>query len=545
MNSLQSCFAGHQRARLCCLSVAASWIFPLTLLFTILLESTPSALAQPAASGVPSGYGTGFLTSDTTLPKSIRELREELNRVLGDSATNNALMGVQIVSLKTKEVLYARNEYKSFVPASSLKLVSTAAALEYLGPEFTYTTKVFLDGIVKSNGEYVGNIIIRGSGDPSMSTYFMTDPMAVFALWARAFDSLGIKSVLGNVIGDNTYFDDAPLGVGWSWDDMPFAFSAQISALSFNDNKVDVIARPSAMVSKQPDIFVLPTTNYVSVLNRVRSVVPDSARGLDHNKAMGANIIDLEGSIAIDTTVRDGKESPRQRSVSVAVENPTLFMLSVFKQALIDRGIGVYGDIFETRQLNNKISYAELRPIAYYTSPPLKEIIRITNSISHNLCAEMLLRTLGKELYGKGSAEKGVQAVRELFRQRGIPTEGMSIVDGSGLSRFNLIAPRHLCSLLIAMYNSKHRAVFMKSLAAPNERGTLQYRLKNTPAAKNLRAKTGTMTAVSSLCGYVQSKDQEPIAFALMVNNYTVPTSEIRAIQDAVAIKLANFTRKP
>jgi D-alanyl-D-alanine carboxypeptidase/D-alanyl-D-alanine-endopeptidase (penicillin-binding protein 4) len=512
----------------------------------ILLSSVYSSHAQSSASGVPSGYGAGFLTSDTTLPRSVRDLREELNRALGDSATNNALMGVQIVSLKTKEVLYARNEHKSLVPASSLKLVSTAAALEYLGPEFTYTTKIFLDGIVKSNGEYVGNVIIRGSGDPSMSTYFMADPMAVFALWARAFDSLGIKSVLGNVIGDNTYFDDAPLGVGWSWDDMPFAFSAQISALSFNDNKVDVIARPSAMVSKQPDVFVLPTTNYVSVLNRVRSVVPDSARGLDHNRAMGANVIDLEGSVAIDTaTAHEGKESPRQRSVSVAVENPTLFMLSVFKQALIDRGIGVYGDIFETRQLNNKISYAELRPIASYTSPPLKEIIRITNTISHNLCAEMLLRTLGKEIYGKGSAEKGVQAVRELFRQRGIPTEGMSVVDGSGLSRFNVIAPRHLCSLLVAMYNSKHRAVFMKSLAAPNERGTLQNRLKNTPAANNLRAKTGTMTAVSSLCGYVNSKDQEPIAFALMFNNYTVPTSEIRAIQDFVALKLANFTRKP
>ncbi len=482
----------------------------------------------------------GWSTNDTTLSKAVRTLRADLNDIIADSASNSASVSVYVYSIKNKELLYSRNEMKAFVPASNVKLFTTAAALEYLGQDFTYTTTVFLDGIIKANGEYIGNLIIRGAGDPSMSSYFMPEPMSVLQRWAATFDSLGIKSIRGNIIGDNSYFDDAPLGAGWSWDDVPYSFSAEISALSFNDNKVDVVVRPGTSVGIPAETAILPTTTYISVANKVITVAADSTRSVDYWRDMTSNVVELTGTMPLDST---HKKEPR--IAAVTVHNPAQFMLTLFKQTLKERGITVNGEVFDLRQWGNKkISYTELRPVCEQTSPPLAEIIRVVNMTSHNLCAEMLLRTIGKETSGKGSADKGMQAVREFCKQREISVDGSSFVDGSGLSRFNIVTAKQLGSLLTAMYNSKHRAVFMKSLASPTERSTLFGRMKNSLAERAVRAKTGSLNGVSALSGYVTSRDQEPIAFALVFNNFTVPQSDIRSIQDFFCMRLASFSRK-
>jgi D-alanyl-D-alanine carboxypeptidase/D-alanyl-D-alanine-endopeptidase (penicillin-binding protein 4) len=493
------------------------------------------------------GYGNGYSTSDTTLPRAVRELRADINQLLGDSATNSTLVGVYVVSLKSKELLYARNEYKSLVPASNMKLFTSAAALEYLGEDFRYTTSIFLDGLVRSNGEYVGNVIIRGAGDPSMSSYFFTDPMTILRSWCKVLDSLGVKAILGNIISDDSYFDDAPLGVGWSWDDIPYPFSAPISALSFNDNKVEVTISSGNIVGSSAPVAVIPPTNYVTIDSKFMTVRPDSARSLFYDRAMRSNIIELDGAIPFDTTEARGR-----RTISVTVDNPSLFLAHLFRESLQTSGIAVYGNIStwsaasasSLHSAGKKISYAELRPVCHHTSPPLKEILRVVNGQSHNLCAEALLRTLGKEVYGKGSAENGVRAVREFCQQRSIPLEGSSFVDGSGLSRMNMVSARTLGMLAAMMYNSKYRSAFMRSLASPSEKSTLQGRMKNSLAATVLRAKTGTLGSVSGLTGYVTTREQEPIAFSIIFNNFAVPQSEIRSIQDGICMRLASFIRK-
>lgn len=499
-----------------------------------LLCTTP-ILAQPSAAALTSAQ------SDSLAAKALADLRSDLANLFADSAIANAHVGIHVASLKSKEVLFARNDTKSFVPASNMKIVSTAAAMDFLGADFRYTTTVFLDGLLKkSSGEFVGNVIIRGAGDPSMSQYFYPDPMSILHQWCDTFDSLGIRSIRGNIVGDDSYLEDEPWGEGWSWDDIPYSFSAQLSALSFNDNKVDIIAKPAFSLGQIADAMVIPTTNYVSVVNSVRTVPKDSANGINATRQAYSNVIYLSGTIAPPA---DSTQEPRRTS-SVAVDNPTLFLVSLFKRTLSERGITVRGSIYDAKQWDDKIAYTELRPVAYTTSPPLKDIIRNINTISNNLAAELVWRTAAKEFSGKGSAEKGEVLVQKFMEKNGLSTKGMIVADGSGLSRFNIISPKHLVGILTAMHNSRNKAAFTRSLAVPGEKGTLQSRLKNTIAATAVKAKTGTLTNVSSLSGYITTRDQEPLVFSMIFNNYTVSSSIIRNIQDLVCMRLAGFSRR-
>jgi serine-type D-Ala-D-Ala carboxypeptidase/endopeptidase (penicillin-binding protein 4) len=479
--------------------------------------------------------------ADSIAAHALKGLRDDLSTMFSDSNIANAHVGIYVSSLKTKEVIFMRNESKSFVPASNMKVVSTAVAMDFLGADFTYTTTVFLDGLLKkTSGEFVGNVIVRGAGDPSLTSPFYLDPMNILHQWCDTFDSLGIRSIRGNIVGDDSYFDDEPWGAGWSWDDIPYNYSAQISALSFNDNKVDVVVKPAFSLGQLADVMVIPTTNYVSVVNSVKTLVKDSVSGINATRQAYSNVIQVSGSIA---PAADSTQDPRRTS-SVTVDNPPLFLVSLFKRALVESGIPVRGGIFDAKQWGDKIAYTELRPVCYTVSPPLKDIIRNINTVSNNLGAEMVWRTAAKEFSGKGNAEQGSILVQKFMEKNGISMKGMIAADGSGLSRFNMISPKHLAGILAAMYNSRNRAAFTRSLAVPGEKGTLQNRLKNTIAEKNLKAKTGTLTNVSALSGYITTRDQEPLVFSMIFNSYTVPSSAIRAIQDLVCMRLASFSRK-
>lgn len=477
--------------------------------------------------------------TETSATRTVGELQQEFTALLNDSLLNSASVGVYIASLKTKEVLFARNEQKAMTPASNMKVVSTVSAMDFLGADFTYTTTLFLDGLLKkSNGEFVGNVIIRGAGDPSLSSYFYADPLAILRQWCGVLDSLGVRSIRGNLVGDDSYFDDDPWGTGWSWDDVPYSYSAQMSALSFNDNSVEVIVKPAFSVGQPAEITVNPPTNYVTISGAVRTVPRDSAASVSITRQAYSNIIHVSGTIAADTSDNG------IRKAEIAVDNPTLFTVSLFKKMLEEQGITVRGGMFDAKQWGDKIAYAEMRPVCYHTSPPLKDIVRIINTVSHNLCAEQVWRTAAKEFSGKGNADKAADMTKQFGTKNGVAFKGAYLADGSGLSRFNLISPKQMADILAAAYNSKNRAAFMRSLAVPGERGTLQNRFKSTLAEKNLKAKTGTLTGVSSLSGYITTRDQEPLVFSLIFNGYTTPSSVVRAFQDIICLRLASFSRK-
>jgi D-alanyl-D-alanine carboxypeptidase/D-alanyl-D-alanine-endopeptidase (penicillin-binding protein 4) len=469
---------------------------------------------------------------------ALRELKTDLDIIVGDPNFRNAIVGANVVSLQKNEPLYQYNESKSLVPASNLKLITTAAALEYLGSDFTYTTTVFLDGTIR-RGEFSGNVFVRGAGDPSMSTFYMDNPVEILERWAEVFDSLGIRTIRGNIIGDDSYFDDKTWGPGWAWDDILYPFSAQVSALSFNDNKIDFTIRPGRSAGEPAIVTMYPDNAYMTVINNVLTVAPGEPTSIHPLREAYSNVIELTGTIELDTT---GRAHPIVQPVTV--DDPTQFMMGLFKQTLEDRGIRVQGGVFDIAEWDDVVKYTELRPICYYTSPPLRQIIRTVNITSHNLAAEMVLKTIAKEVTGIGSFEKGTEVLRNYAAQYGISQESVSIVDGSGLSRLNLLTPRQITLLLGAMYRSRYRNDYIASLAVPGQPGTLASRMKGSRAEQNVFAKTGSLENVCSLSGYVFSRDKEPLAFSIILNNFTVPQSLARNLQDLFIMRLASFSRK-
>ncbi len=471
----------------------------------------------------------------------VRELQMDIDALLAAPELSNSNIGVAVLAIENGEYFYRKNETKNYVPASTLKTLTTAAALDILGKDFRYSTKIYLDGEPPANGEYVGNMIIRGVGDPTMSSYFYPDPQDVLEEFALKLDSSGIRSIRGNIIADDSYFDENYYGQGWSFDDLMFPYSAQVNALSFADNKVDVQVYPAQTIGELSRISMSPDNTYVQIINNALTTSAESPDILVPYRELHSNTIEIRGKIPLEAKGM-GEITPTR--IPVTIDNPSMYFLNLFKQTLEKHGIKVRGALLDYADWNMKISYARLQPICEHTSPPLSEIIAVVNKFSHNLCAEMLLKTIGKETTGIGSFAKGLEQVKKFAMRQGILTDNISVVDGSGLSRLNLISPQNQVTLLSSVYRSDKKETFLASLAVPGAQGTLRGRMTQSRAEKNVRAKTGSMNNVSAICGYITTRDFEPLAFSIIANGFTVPENIVHNLQDLICMRLSSFTRK-
>lgn len=478
---------------------------------------------------------------DSTIQKndktSLNELKKDINALINNPDFSNAAIGISVQSVETGEYFYRLNEAKNFIPASGLKLITTSAALHYLGEDYQYQTSLYLDGELFENGEFVGNVIIKGTGDPTISSYFMDDPVDILDNWGQLLDSLGIRSIRGNIIGDDLAFDDIYYGPGWSWDDMTFPYSAQVSALSINDNRVDIVIKAGRRSGQRADFDVLPENSYVRVINNVETVGYSGITEIFPNREQRTNIIELFGTINLDST--------RQNSsvVSVAIDNPTLYFLNLFKKTIEEHKIRFRGALLDISDWNEPLDYYKMKLISTYNSIPLKDIIKVVNKQSHNLAADILLKTIGREKTDEGSFGKGITMVQKYLARIGIPPDNIYLVDGSGLSRLNLISPKYITTLLSNTYRNEHRDIFINSLAMPGEEGTLKRRMKNSRAEEAVMAKTGSMNGISTISGFVITRDKEMLAFSIMIMNYTVPLSLAHNMQDLILMRLASFSR--
>lgn len=478
-------------------------------------------------------------------------LTRQINRIVQQEPFQNTLWGILVQEVSGGDVLYARNAGTSMLPASNVKLFTTAAALDLLGPDYTYTTPLYAQGDV-TNGTLNGNLIVRGSGDPTFSGRFENgERTAIFERWASELQSAGIQSVNGDVIGDDDFFDDMQWGEGWSWDNFPYYYSAPSGALSFNDNTIDLYVR-ARRVDMPASISWRPyNTDYVRVINRSRTVSASADYDEEYVKHLGTNTFVVGSLLPVGDSDHE----------ALSVTNPTLYFTSILRQTLLRSGIAVAGAPVDVDSLSIKPEYEgpdDLRLITTYTSPSLRQIVQVTNTRSENFYAEQLLKTIGAEhpitpgdpLYDDdmeaGSSEMGAAASLETFAKAGIDTSRINLVDGSGLSRKNLVTPRMTVQLLRYMWSDAPEAVssaFYESLPLGGVSGTLRYRFDRGPAHGNVRAKTGSLSHVSALSGYVRTRGGRMLAFSIMANNYTADGDDIDDAIDAVVSTLARYRR--
>lgn len=448
------------------------------------------------------------------------DMKSGIDEILGDRALKNGIQAVVVQSLKTGQVLYERNGDTLMIPASNFKLLVSATTLELLGPDFKFQTEVFANGQVQ-NGVLDGDLIIKGGGDPVLSTADLTG-------LAEQVKSAGIKSVKGNIIADDSLFDRQRLGSGWSWDSLQYYYSAEVSALNLNRNTVDVYVRPGEKVGDPVEIELSPKTTCFTVESAATTGEKGSTNTIWVSRPLGLNIIRVSGSIAQGTKVTS-------RETLRSIMEPQLYTGCAFETELAKQGIEVSGSVRSGRLPEGA------KAVASHSSPPLSRVLPLLNKPSDNLIAEVLLKYLGAHFKGTGSWDKGAEVERELFKKMGMDMDGLSISDGSGLSRFNYISANNLIKLLSYMHSSKRYQVFFDSLPIAGVDGSLYSRMRNTSATNNLRAKTGYIGRVSSLSGYVNTKSGEPMVFSIIMNHHLCPKSDATGLQDKICVMLADL----
>ncbi|MGD9489345.1 MAG: D-alanyl-D-alanine carboxypeptidase/D-alanyl-D-alanine-endopeptidase [Calditrichaceae bacterium] len=457
-----------------------------------------------------------------------RSLQSQIDYLLSDPAISDALVAVYIESLDDGKVVFRQNEHKLFIPASNMKLYTTAAALVNLSPDYRFRTEFYTNSPV-NDGHLEGDLVIKGYGDPAISgRFFENDILAVFRLWADSLKSLGIRHIDGNIVGDDSYFSEDFLGKGWNWDDEPFQYSAQTGALSLNNNCVDISVAPGDSVLHPVKIWIAPDSGYVKIVNRAATISRDSLSSLKIGRERAENVIVITGGLPM------GSDEVKQ---AVTIEQPASFFLHSFSKILNEKNILFNGNI-ETGVTGVTDSHSLLFS---YESPPLIDIINEINKNSNNFYAEQLLRVMGAEFRKKGSAEKGIDFVNEWVASIGIEPAGLLMYDGSGLSRLNLISPYSTATLLRHMYYDKNFALFYNSLPVAGVDGTLKKRMKGTAAEGNARAKTGFVSHTRNLAGYINDSTEKPYLFVIMVNNYHVSTSYVNQLQDRICVLLSNY----
>ena len=543
--------------------------------------------------------------ADKPAPK--KNLAKEINAILGQPPLDRAHWGIQVVDLDSGAVLYAQDPNQLFIPASNTKLFTTAAALAAASADYRFRTTVEAEGRIDAGGRLLGDLVIVGRGDPNISGRTLpyarkterTPPHTqVLEEMADQVAKSGLKIVDGDVIGDDTYYASEPYAEGWAVDDLQWSDGAPVSALSFNDNVVFLNILPGEQAGDKALITVEPETGYYEIENRIVTSASGVAKRIGIHRDPGGKKIVLWGSLPLGDT---GMKEP------LAIEDPAAFVAQLFRTLLERRGITVRGrarprhgesaQFFDSIQLpppdklpppgidnpsanpspaakepapaaqpgatpqSNLLSAtpAQRAPetdlpspnrssankvLAEHYSTPFIDDIRVINKTSQNLHAELALRLAGKLRGNAGSFEGGNAAVKQFLTQAGIKDDEFVLLDGSGLSRRDLVTPAATTQLLRYAAGQPWGAVFEESLPVGGMDGSLAERFANTPASGLVHAKTGSLSHVNALSGYIQTQKGRRLAFSIFCNNHNLPGSKVTAAIDAVVQLLAGSEQR-
>lgn len=457
-------------------------------------------------------------------PAAGDRLAVALDSIFADTSLAHAHLGIEVRAAGSGETLYERNSERLFVPASNMKLVTGAAALEALGPDFTFQTDIRAAGTIR-NGVLNGNLVVLGRGDPTLSERFYDDPRDVFRTWADSLRAHGITRVAGSLVGVDSFFPGPNLGAGWSWDDLEAYYSTEYGALQFNEGAIRVDVYP-AREPGMPAIVVLdPASQYVQVSNRTVTRPPGGETGVTISREpVGAGLV-VTGAIAADTT-SVGRD--------IAVRNPTMFFLAAMRETLREAGISVEGPAMAADELPEEdLTVARAMPLFVHRSRSLRDILPGMMKPSQNWIAETLLLTVGAERRGVGTAREGIVAVDSMVADWGLDAAELKMADGSGLSRYNLVSPDFLADLLVRMSASANAELWLQSLPVAGEDGTLARRMRDAPLERNVRGKTGTLSGVRSLSGYLDTASGDRLIFSTMVNNHARSAATVDRMVEA------------
>ncbi|MDQ5846338.1 MAG: D-alanyl-D-alanine carboxypeptidase/D-alanyl-D-alanine-endopeptidase [Acidobacteriota bacterium] len=474
---------------------------------------------------------------------SSSDLAQRINEQIERSEFASARWGISVISLSDGASLYQRDADKLFTPASNMKVYTTGIALDLLGPDYRWRTSVYASAQPDPAGTVQGDLILYGRGAPDLvlnnkdlSEGSLTK--LVDDLYAR-----GVRRIAGNVIGDESYFRGSALGDGWQWTDIQWYFGAEASALSINENQIDVNVIPSSKSSTPPDVKTNDPTGLVTIENRMSEKSSPVRPTIGLYRGLSDNNVQVWGEFAPAT---------KGFGARLSVHNPALWAARLLFDALKKKGIAVEG---QAQARNSRVPRDQrFDPsrnveLAFVSSKPLSEIVRTTNKESNNLYAELILRTLGRERRAMlelpeppgrelGDDEAGLAVMRLWLSRAGIATAQLALHDGSGLSRLDLVTPDATAKSLLAFSKTASASVFRESLPNAGKDGTLGGRL--TALSDRVSAKTGSLTYDNSLSGYLTTSDGKHFAFSILCNDQTGPGNSIRMI-DQIVTMLASF----
>ena len=532
-------------------------------------------------------------------PAPKKDLAKEITAVITQPPLDRAHWGIDVVDLESGKTLYSQNAEQLFLPASNIKLFTTAAALAIAGPEYRFRTTVEAEGRIDGHGRLLGDLAIIGRGDPNISGRALpyalktqrTPPHTqILEEMADQVARSGLKMVDGDLIGDDTYYAFERYAEGWALDDVQWVDGAPVSALAFNDNVVFVNIQPGEQPGDKALITVEPETDYYELDNRVVTSVAGVTKRIGIHRDPGSKKIVLWGSLPLGDA---GTKEP------LAIEDPAEFVAQLFRTLLERRGITIRGkararhgegaQFFDpippplklpapgidnpaaspanppsgtqqqpgATQGENPLSGtpAQRAPeadspspnlpsankvLAEHFSAPLLDDIRVTNKTSQNLHAELALRLAGKLRFTGGSFEGGREAIKQFLLQAGLKEDEFTFLDGSGLSRRDLVTPAATVQLLIYAARQPWGAAFEESLPVSGVDGSLADRFQNTPAAGLIHAKTGSLSHVNALSGYGQTQKGRRFVFSIFCNNHNLPGSKALAAIDEIVELLVN-----
>ncbi len=462
-----------------------------------------------------------------TPPDAAAKLAADIQALIAHSpASATAYWGIEVADASTGNMVYRSNADNFFVPASNTKVFSTALALTRLGPRFRIATTVTAAQPPDPDGNLACNLILKGAGDPSLIT-------ADLESLADQLVERGIHKIDGNIVGDDSLFPWEPYNPGWSVDDTVEGYGAPIGALTLNDNSITLHIAPNPPGDPTPAALVFdPPVPLFTLENDLQADETLPAR-IHYDRLPGSDRLRLWGAIHRNT---------KDPEIVLGVDDPARYAALVLLDALQRKGISVTGKAEVHHRGAGAKPELETYPIvlARHESGPLIEDLRLTDKTSQNLHAETYLRLVASQRAGQGSRSAGLMELKRFMDSAGIDQNEYNLQDGSGLSRLNLVTPHAMVSLLVYMAKSAYNDAWTSMLAVAGSDGTLEHRMKSKELKGRIVAKTGSLSHVTALSGYIDRKGGKRYAFSILVNNYNGPATDIRATIDKICSLLVD-----